>query len=73
MSGETVIKPNHRMRYLQRSTTAYSLIFSFYHDEIDMHQTKTIVLYINTYRFHPYLVCGLARVPVAIRPAWQQI
>ena len=34
-----------------------------------MHQTKTIVLYINTYCFHPYLACGLAHVPVATRPS----
>ena len=73
MSGETLVKPNHRMRYLQRSTTAYSSIFSFYHDKIDMQQTKTSVLYINTYRFPPYLICGLARVPVSTRATRQQI
>ena len=33
-----------------------------------MYQNKISVLYINTYRFHPYLVCGLARVPVSTRP-----
>ena len=38
-----------------------------------MHQTKISVLYINTYRFHPYLVCGLARVPVSTRPMLQHI
>ena len=61
------------MCYLQRFTTAYNSIFSFYYDEIDMHQTKTSVLYINTYHIHPYLVCGLARVPVSTRAMWQQI
>ena len=33
-----------------------------------MYQTKSSVLYINTYRYHPYLVYGLARVPVSTRP-----
>ena len=28
-----------------------------------MHQTKTSILYINTNHIHPYLVCGLARIP----------
>ena len=71
--GESLIKPNHRMRYLQCSSTAHSSIFSFYYDEMDMHQTKTSILYINTYRFRPYLVCGLTRVPVSSRPTRQQI
>ena len=38
-----------------------------------MHQTKTSVLYINTNHMHPYLVCGLARVPISTRATRQQI
>ena len=52
---------------------AYSSIFSICCDEIDILQAKTSVLYINTYHIHPYLVCGLAGVPVYTRATWQQI
>ena len=38
-----------------------------------MHETKISVLCINTCRFHPYLVCGLARVSVCTRPMRQHI
>ena len=72
-SGETLMKPNNRMRYLERSTKTYSSIFSFYHDEIYMHQTKTSILYINTNHIHPYLACGLSHVPVSTTATRQQI
>ena len=52
-SGEALIKPNHRMHYLQRFTVAYSSIFSFYYDKIYMLQTKTSILYINTNHITP--------------------
>ena len=38
-----------------------------------MHQTKTSILYINTNHIHPYLVCGLAHVPVSTTATRQQI
>ena len=47
-SGETLVKPNHWMRYLKRITTAYFSIFSLYYNEIYMLQTKTSILYIST-------------------------
>ena len=37
-----------------------------------MHQTKTSILCINTNHIPPYLLCGLARVPIATT-ARQQI
>ena len=58
-SGKTLIKANHRMPYLGCSITEMSSIFSFYCDEIYMHQTKTNILYINTNHIHPYLAFGL--------------
>ena len=36
------------MRYLQHSTMAYSSIFSFYHDEIDMHIVFTHSYYVDS-------------------------
>ena len=38
-----------------------------------MHQTKTSILSINTNPIHPYLACGLARVPISTRATRQQI
>ena len=38
-----------------------------------MHQTKASILYINANHIHPYLVCGLVRVPNSTRATWQQI
>ena len=55
------------MLYLEHSTTTYSSIFSFYYDEIYMHQTKTGILYINTNHIPPSLVRGLAHVRIATR------
>ena len=72
-SGETLVKPNHRMRYLEHSTTTYSSIFSFYYDEIYMHQIKTSILYTNTNHIPAYLVCRLASVPIATRATRQEI
>ena len=38
-----------------------------------MHHTRTSVIHINTNHIHPYLVCGLARVPISTRATQQQI
>ena len=60
MSDEALIKPNHRMRYLEHSTTSYSSVFLSYYDEICMHQNKTSISHTNTNHIPSYLACGLA-------------
>ena len=68
-----------RMHYLERFTTTYSSIFSFYYDEIYTHQTKTSILYINaSHNTTPpplfllfFGIYGLARVPIATRETRQ--
>ena len=76
-SVETLVKPNHRMCYLQRFTMAYSSIYSFCYEKIFMLQTKTSILYINTN--HTLFISPLIlmwthpRSYNTTRATWQQI